>query len=232
MHRFWSTHQLSSRGSSTSAAGGILYTIPRTELAVLQDPQLRRGNQHFRPSPWRGLLSLEEAARQLVVSVSQHARSGRRIRESLDDAMDRIEAYLFTFGESTSWEPDIVFKMFNDLDRVFFRGVLYHRVYLRWLNISLDGNIAITDPPLPFVRPRVRITLYLQPMKEEGATLYGVLGHLLHEMLHAYLMTLTHGHDSERGYEYHGPHFQECARAIERRFCNAISVFDLHRDEA
>lgn len=57
------------------------------------------------------------------------------------EAVDKLKR-LVGDGLPTIWGPDIVFKCFKDLDRVFFKGRLTGYTKLAWVN-SADMNIRV-----------------------------------------------------------------------------------------
>lgn len=210
----------------TTVAGNISYPILQSELDVLQNRHLQRGMRGFRSIPIHRK-SLRRVADEFLENMNDNRRLTKHVRESFAATSVRIHQLLWNFGRSTFWSPDIVFKVFNDLDIMFFNGVLYHRIYLRWVEHTPRGEIAETRGPIPFVRPRTRMTLYWDSIRGAHATLSTLLGHLLHEMLHAYLMILTRGDDEEGGrHEYHGSCFRKCADAIARTFNGEISIME------
>ncbi|KAF2239848.1 hypothetical protein EV356DRAFT_527710 [Viridothelium virens] len=210
----------------TSALGGMPYPILQSELEILQNRHLQRGMKAFRPLPLRRK-PLREATEEFLAKMNNKRWLRKYVQVSFDDTSSRIHQLLWNFGYCISRNPDIIFRVFNDLDIMFFEGVLYHRVYLRWEEQSPSGDIAETKGPLPVVRPRIRMKLYWNSIRRKHTTLLTLLGHLIHEMLHAYLMIRTGGSDEEGGHrEYHGPCFRRCAHAIARYFNGEISVME------
>ena len=210
------------------AISSIPYPALESELDILQNRHLQRGMKGFRPIPLRKK-SLEEVTEELIANTTNKHNLCKYAQERFDEASCGIHQLLWNFGRSWFWDPDIIFRAFNDLDVLFFNGVLYHRVYLRWIQNCPEGDIAETKGPLIFIRPRIRMTLFLDSI--QGATLSELVGHLLHEMLHAYLMILTGGDDQEGGRrQYHGPCFRKCADAIARAFNGEVSVMDNDED--
>ena len=208
----------------------IQYPMLQSELEILQNRHLQRGMNGFRSVLIRRV-SLKKAAEEFLANMNDNRRLCRDVRERLAEVSIRIHNLVWNFGRSTSWSPDIIFAVFNDLDIMFFNGVLYHRVYLRWEEYCPAGDIAITKGPFPIIRPRMRTTLYWKSVRRANATLSTLLGHLLHEMLHAYLMILTGGGDAEGGHgEYHGSCYRRCAHAIARSFHGEISVMEDDED--
>lgn len=58
----------------------------------------------------------------------RHNRSGRRPPSKEVDAIRRLRKAL----KIVNWGPDLVIKAFQDLDTVFFRGVLVGNCLVKW----------------------------------------------------------------------------------------------------
>lgn len=114
--------------------------------------------------------------------------------------------------------PDIhhLFKRFNDL---FFDGILYNRVNLKWLHFHND-NVGET-----YLREKIHIHLNINLLKnrlrkeiieqllvgtccshnKQLCMLKKISIYFQHEMMHAYLMQI--GEEDDKKTDYHGPNF-------------------------
>ena len=198
---------------------------------VLQDAHLRPGDRGWRVYPQRGL-RIKEAAAGFVRYMENESNCHSWTREEYDKAGQRLWSFFEAKGKgrSRSWHCDIVFKIFNDLDTCFFNMELCRRVYLRWVQYPSDTEmLAVTEPPSRSCR-RVRITLYYATLCGGQPPLFHVLGCLIHEMLHAYLMIMTLGQDQEYNMYsqpcYHGPSFVKCATVLDRIYKGRIEMLD------
>ena len=136
-------------------------------------------------------------------------------------ARDRILA-----TSEHDFTPDLLVKMFNDLDTVVFHGDLRYRVCLRWTDmrtLGMRGDGGCTLAPSNYNIGRIDI--FLSADIDWSAYPDDLpLGVLLHEMLHAYFMVwcrnATIEMDPEPGQlPTHGRIFMAAARRIERRMC-------------
>ncbi|MCJ1223363.1 hypothetical protein MMC12_000003 [Toensbergia leucococca] len=140
-----------------------------------------------------------------------------------------------------TWGPDIIYRVFQDLDDALFRGSMSGNVALNWIdethpelnggpgfslahvnNGKLSRPWAVTNTPLSYtpkerVRYRATVQLNRQALYEgRGIRLKQVVETLIHEMIHAYLWVMTgdgRDHDDSECVS-HGAHFRRCLVAI------------------
>ena len=79
------------------------------------------------------------------------------------------------------------YMVFNDLDKALFRSTLEGNVYLKW---SAGDSLSICSRPGLHGRPRITIEL---SSRLTYGTRADILGTLLHQMIHAYLLQVC-GH--------------------------------------
>ncbi|KAI9782623.1 MAG: hypothetical protein M1835_003998 [Candelina submexicana] len=185
---------------------GTPYAITQEEINVIQD----RHKSYKRPLFH---MSKHKAA-QLIIDA--HARGVHLDRDQLA-AIDRLQG----LSKLTRWGSDIAIKAFNDLDKIFFMGVLRGNVYLRWSDKSERGNWGGRTHSHCIGR-RIMIQLSTKVLQTSLASLRDVWSTLLHEMIHAYLYhqcgsSLVDDDDELPG---HGPIFQACMKAIQYRIGN------------
>ncbi len=184
-------------GERVLASQGTPYPVSQDEIDVLQDPTL-----YPRREPY---LSLSAATRKLEEFL--HQPRGPKEREALRRLRD-LEYATGRFGR------DIVFKVFNDIDTVFFAGKLYHNVLLTWGHCSTDDTIGETWPPSPPHR-RVRIVLDYRLLTKPTSRLREGWSTLIHEMVHAFhLVKCTDCLESDDPDPTHGRHFVRCLGAV------------------
>ena len=219
-----------------TAHSGTDYPITQEELEVLQDVQLRPGRKGWRPYPRQGF-HVEEAASEFVRGIKDGSNYHRWTQEEWEGARNRLREFLDREGngESWTWHPDIIFKIFNDLDICFFNMELCRRVHLRWTSRPTRPDaLAVTEPPSRSCR-RVQITLYYELICESDPPLYLVVGCLVHEMLHAYLLIMTLGNDHEYNINgkpsYHGPSFVRCAKVLDKVYKGRLDMLDGLKEE-
>ncbi|KAI9721547.1 MAG: hypothetical protein M1812_002309 [Candelaria pacifica] len=186
---------------------GTPYPVTQEEIDVIQD----RWKLYTVPPSWMS----KHRARQLLVDA--HAR-GVHLNKHQLAAMDRLQA----LSELTRWGSDIAIKAFNDLDKIFFMGVLRGNVYLRWTDKSeRETSAGVTI--LWRRQHRIVIELTTRVLNNRLATLRDVWATLLHEMIHAYLYQqcgpYLEDHDDEVSGN-HGPVFRACMEAIQYRIGN------------
>lgn len=203
------------------AKAGAPYSISERDLHILQSTTFDYHHREWRALPLS--VDLQEAHRRLEAFA--HSGWTQRLR----DARYRLwEAYNLPQERITA---DLFIKIFNDLDKVLFNGVLRNRVRVSWEYIS---NRAPDVPPmgkgLAFCRPAQWLTQHIernsiiidaawQPQLCNREISWGVL---IHEMLHAYLIITTAGFFSDDrppricpGDTTHGPLFE--------RTCNVLA---------
>ena len=195
------------RDTKVYADRGTTYPCKQAEIDVLQDRRAKRiHHRHY--------IDRIEATRLL-----QKAHDG-----PLSDAQKAAVKRLNDLQEAQRWEPDTIFKIFNDLDLLLFRGKLKGNVYLRW-----DGHSKImngpncrclgmtTYSPYDDSRCEIRLSLTLSTLATVG--LRDVLSTLVHEMVHAYLGVVANGDEgvSDMHTAGHGNSFNRCARAVLKR---------------
>ncbi|KAI9667731.1 MAG: hypothetical protein M1821_000548 [Bathelium mastoideum] len=217
--------------AKATTRSGTKYPVTKEELVVLQNPHLRPGDKGWRPYPRRAL-GVEEAAAGFVRYMKNDTYCHAWTQEEFHSAWYRLCTFLEEKdkGRSRTWHWDIVFKIFNDLDICFFNMELCRRVHLTW-NFRTDGPgfQAETVPPSRSCR-RVQIILYRANLCKGNPPLFYVLGALIHEMLHAYLLIMTLANDHEynmRGEPcYHGPSFVRCANILNRIYKGRLNLLD------
>lgn len=185
--------------SPIRATRGTPYRISQEELDILQS--------RSRPARTEPHLTIGSATRKLE---RFHAQPRGATEEA---AMQRLAGlrHAHRFGK------DVVFKVFNDIDAVFFAGRLYRNVYLCWGDCA-EGVAGATAPPRPWPGcPRVRIRLDRTHMELPTTRLRDVWSVLMHEMVHAYLVVLCEEyHDVDEPDPGHGRHFRRCLAAVQK----------------
>ena len=182
---------------------GTPYPVTQKEIDDIQDR-----HKSFRPP--RHYISKCEACKCLTEA---HAPGVHLDRHQLA-AMDRLQA----LGKLSRWGSDIAIKVFNDLDKIFFMGVLRGHVYLRWSDKSEHadwGGVTCYSPDR-----RLMIQLSTKILKSSRASLRDVWAVLLHEMIHAYLRHQcgpTMRDDDPYSPPGHGRIFQACMKAVQYR---------------
>ena len=211
----------SHRDTKVYADRGTTYPCTQAEIDVLQDGHAKRVHH-------RHYIDRIEATRLL-----QQVHDG-----PLSDAQKAAVKRLNDLQEAQRWGPDTIFKIFNDLDLLLFRGKLKGNVYLRW-----DGHSEIMNGPdcgcqgmtiycrSDDSRCEIRMSSTLSMLATVG--LRDVLSTLVHEMVHAYLQVVTNGDRgvSDAFTSGHGNCFNRCAEAVMKRlgpgFKDIIGVEDL-----
>ncbi|KAI9679229.1 MAG: hypothetical protein M1817_005248 [Caeruleum heppii] len=205
----WPDPRHSYRYIPAYADRGTPYRVRQQELNDLEDPNGRR--QFGGP-----YLSMNEAARMMeeigasALTPAQHA------------AVDRLQA----LEQVGSYGGDIIFKTFNDLDLVFFRGSLRGNVNLAWTDIGphdRDRSAGVTRDSRPPQRVRIELNEFV--LKIPRAGLRDVWATLLHEMVHAYLMVVCgprmESDDAprpgQRPVPRHGQYFSRSLKAVRHR---------------
>ena len=115
---------------------GARYPCDPAHLASYRQPIRLRPHWLVYPS---------EAMQELVACNSETRRREDFSRSELD-AMNRLSAVV-ECAATGSWTPDVIVKMFADLDLVFFNGRLLGNVYVRWDNVRREnfGETAYCD---------------------------------------------------------------------------------------
>ena len=138
----------------------------------------------------------------------------------LSDAQKAAVKRLNDLREAKRWGPDIIFKIFNDLDLLLFRGKLRGNVYLRWDNTSGPESKTLGSTLYSKItNNRCRITMGFANATKATVGLRDVLSTLIHEMVHAYLMILTRDDEgpSDKATDGHGNSFIKCSKAVMKR---------------
>lgn len=88
-------------------------------------------------------ISNESATRKLVKFLNEPIVEGSKEREALYRLAEGMQL--------EEWGPDLIFKAFDDLDLVFFKGVLAKRTQISWLTQGeIRGKHGIRHPILGF----------------------------------------------------------------------------------
>lgn len=195
------------RNTKVYADQGTPYPCRQAEIDVLQDRHVKRvQHSHY-------------IDRHEATSLLQQAHKG-----PLSDAQKAAVKRLNDLQAAHRWGPDIIFKIFNDLDLLLFRGKLKGNVYLRWDKQSDEMNgpdsrcLGVTSYAIGGdCRCKLELSLTNATLATVG--LRDVLSTLVHEMVHAYLLVET---DADRGYsdemtQGHGHSFNKCAKAVLKR---------------
>ena len=187
---------------------GTPYPCTQAELDILQDQ--RRKPVHRGP-----YISRHEAAERLQQAHDPHT--------PLTDAQKAALKRLNDLQQLRRWGPDIISKMFNDLDLLLFRGKLRGNVYLRWndhdKNLNAGGKALAWTVRARGISPRVAIEMGVFSATLPTVGLRDILSTLVHEMVHAYLLSLTDNDEgpSDKETGGHGNCFHKCAGAVMMR---------------
>ena len=130
-------------------------------------------------------MSMGEATRRL-----EHAhRPGKPLNAGQEAALQRLQ----DLEKVGKYGPDIVFKMFNDIDTLLFQGVLRGNVYLRWSSDdALTSLVGMKSLALCFAgltssagyhAKRVSVQLNEDMMQLSTIRLRDVIGTLVHECI-------------------------------------------------
>ena len=143
-------------------------------------------------------------------------------------AHDRLQV-LTPLMQDLSPDPNLVFKIFADIDAVFFSGCVYENVHMRIKTLnSLGGDAGKTEEAGVHSR-RVCITLDKAQM---GRPLNRVVGTLLHEMLHAWLLiTCKDDHRQYGGRNDHRMGFLICLAILQRRLRELFGPWNVDLSE-
>ena len=76
---------------------------------------------------------------QAVAEIRDHNRLGREPTLNEAAAINRLHAAL----SLQDWHPDVVIKTFNDLDTIFFDGLLRGHVTIQWSDSRLNDTYVI-----------------------------------------------------------------------------------------
>ena len=176
---------------------------------------------------------MDKATEELEQSLSKTAQ----LTASTEEALKRLRNMLLL--DDKEWGPDLIFKSFNDWDKVFFNRRLKGHVFLVWkseafdpaINRKLYGHMVPDDASWRWRHVKIELNadrhLLLpdpQNMKAGEAPVSQfrcIWGTFLHECCHAYLSILTgdaYDVDEEKeGFDGgHGRHFQRCIHAVDR----------------
>lgn len=153
---------------------------------------------------------------------------------------DRAQAALKNLKQawsSRSWSPDIAIKSFFDIDRAYFGGKLRGRVRLRWIRStrrlqeacrrqdkSFWGCTAL-DRGTPVTQARIFLNAELMFLRghHDMSSRRRTIGTLLHECIHAYLLTRVGAKEYYRTRDHgcpdpsHGVDFVALAVALTKR---------------
>lgn len=187
-------------------------SIRYTELRILQDPSIKPGHTAWRPFPTRTDSSQAQrllSAYTLIKPQQPKAQLGARAR--LETAFAQADAGI---------NPDLVFEIFNDLDKVLFGSTLRSRVLVEWKDRSHFSKKQVAKVYVKKgCRIRPHIILSTRLFSYPKAFVWGTL---VHEMLHAYSAIMTRLEDTSSNSEVnrktreeaHGPMFREACELL------------------
>ena len=127
---------------------------------------------------------------QAVNEIKACTSTTRTVTAKLEDAVRRLRGGLDRV-KYRRWSPDLLVKMFADLDLVFFNGKLLGNVKVSWVNTE-EEIIAQTCP-----RPRNQCVIELNPhyvgviVPGQPKPFQKMFGTLLHEMCVSLLRSLS-----------------------------------------
>lgn len=162
-------------GPRIYAERGTPYPCTQAVIDELQDTQL-----HPRTEPDTHM-SMGEATRRLE---NAH-RSGNPLNAGQKAALQRLQ----DLEKVGKYGPDIVFKIFNDLDTLLFHGALNGNVYLRWsstdefIRQNGYGEASGRTSQPGFVAMRVGIQLNEGVLQLSTTRLRDVISTLVHECI-------------------------------------------------
>ena len=152
------------------------------------------------------------------------------------DAIRQLESA----WKNKDWTPDVAINALSDVDTAYFGGQLKGRCTILWresdktmrrdqtnrlyqvaLGITrLHPSSSITGPPMVQIQLNADM-IFRTPALQEHSGLRQTFGTLVHEMLHAYLVTTCTIPQIEKyggvPDPTHGPHFIECIQALDNR---------------
>lgn len=157
------------RGSKIYAEHGTPYSCTQATIDKLQDMNLL-------PRTYPDIhMSIGEATRRLE---SAH-RPGKSLNSGQKAALKRLQ----DLEKVGKYGPDIVLKIFNDLDTLLFQGVLNGNIYLCW---SSDDAFGASGTAGSLSRPgriakRAAISLNKDILQLSTTRLRDVISTLVHE---------------------------------------------------
>lgn len=163
------------QGPKIYAERGTTYPCAQAAIDELQDTQLRPRTE---PDTH---MSMGEATRRLE---NAH-RPGNPLDAGQKAALQRLQ----DLEKVGKYGPDIVFKIFNDLDTLLFHGALNGNVYLRWSStdelIRQNGygkaSGRMSEPG--FIAKRVGIQLNKDILQLSTTRLRDAIATLVHECI-------------------------------------------------
>ncbi|KAL8695029.1 MAG: hypothetical protein Q9218_000397 [Villophora microphyllina] len=184
-------------------------------------------------------ISGEYATRMLVDWLGNSIVTGSKEHKAVHNLANGMQL--------EEWGPDLVIKAFDDLDILFFRGILATRTQLGWADPNYilasgqdpEGIFGLTEC-LWYGRCHISLNaigIFLHtrnPYTHMWAT-------LLHEMVHAYFFVLCeHDRPTRRDYYMgedwveggHGEHFRRVLTAVDKRFRKYFNMGAIARWEA
>lgn len=173
------------------------FTNPMGSGGVVRNIHIER---HERPNYggsrlWRGGKSVNAMADKSIEATGDFgwtldyatAWLYRHLTSSIPDVADTIDT-LRDCGDDDYLTPDYAYLFFDMLDARLFAGKLKNAVYLRWRSMpSCMPGITSAPKVIPDV-PRVCIELNRTPFEEEDAEIDDLLGAMIHQMIHAFLL--------------------------------------------
>jgi len=186
-----------------SAAAGTPYPTPQSEIDILQDRTRARATNPY--------LSIGRA----TGSLEKFHRRPRNPRE--EEALERLEDLQHA---TDHFGKDVVFKVFDDIDTVFFAGKLSQNVHLSWADCPggrRAPHAAGVTCATGLEARRVAIQLDNKILQLPTTRLRDVWAVLIHEMVHAFLRVVaidpSDWDDPDPG---HGRHFRRCMAAVQK----------------
>ncbi|KAL8847071.1 MAG: hypothetical protein Q9221_007858 [Calogaya cf. arnoldii] len=161
------------------------------------------------PATRSSTLSLEEAFALAEQALQGHVRA---------------QMYCMEPQLTTADKRSLPFKVFNEVDREFFRSMLKGNVSLGWCNMR-EGVFSQTRRADLDGNPRIRIEL---SSRLQYATRVDIFSALMHHMIHAYYLQCCGYHDKEdsgAGYDLrHGLAFLALRQCIAEHYDHIHSV--------
>ena len=99
-------------------------------------PQQLASYRHIRGPNRQRRVHAEQATREIVLRNSENRRESD-FEQTEWEAMERLSRGVEQ-SRATGWSPDIIIKMFADLDLVFFNGALLGNITLCWREMEPD----------------------------------------------------------------------------------------------
>ncbi|KAI4159903.1 MAG: hypothetical protein L6R39_000279 [Caloplaca ligustica] len=179
----------------------------------------RRRPEKSYKNPW----SNEVATNKLVNFLNEPIKEGSKERAALYRLADGMQL--------EKWGPDLIIKAFDDLDLVFFRGVLATRTQISWMTTREIRAKGLTSSVFGFTEPlghgRAHIVLNSTIIFLEDPNPFAQMwSTMLHEMVHAYFDALCDSTypsrtDAAMGKEWldgHGHCFRKVITAVDKRY--------------